>query len=354
MSFFENLKGAITQKSSNLDKPDFYKADTNAKDQLERLKEFYKTAPSNVKSKVEGDINKLEYGIKGEDNVAFELKNSYLPIIVLHDLHIVFDDLSAEIDYLIITKKFTLVIECKNLTGNIEVNNNGDFIRTTKFNGKYKKEGFYSPITQNTRHLEMIKKIRLSRKLNVVIKKIIEKSFHENYKTVVVLANSKTIINMKYAKKEVKEQIIRSDQLIGHINKLLKESKNEPMTEKQMYEHADLFLSLHTPNTTDYMKKYLREDNEKIPIASNKGSEPQKTVTNTEDSPIFKELKEYRYEISKSEGVKPYFIYNNAQIEDLISTMPKTLDDIKKISGFGDIKCQKYGNAILDIIKKYS
>jgi len=36
-------------------------------------------------------------------------------------------------------------------------------------------------------------------------------------------------------------------------------------------------------------------------------------------------------------------------MEELIHASPKTLDDIKRISGFGDIVCQKYGKAILKI-----
>jgi hypothetical protein len=34
--------------------------------------------------------------------------------------------------------------------------------------------------------------------------------------------------------------------------------------------------------------------------------------------------------------------------------MPQTLDDIVKISGFGAVKCEKYGPEILGIVKKYS
>lgn len=230
----------------------------------------------------------------------------------------------------------------------LEVNSNGDFIRTIEYNGKYKKEGIYSPITQNTRHLEMIKKIRTTSKKNILSKVLFEKFFEENYKSVVVLANPKTVINMKYAKKEVKERIIRCDQLIEYIKKLIKESSKAVITEKEMYEFADFFMSFHTPNTVDYTKKYFIGDSEK------KECEPKQIPINLEDTPLYKSLKQYRYEISKAEGVKPYFIYNNAQMEDLISAMPKTLDEIKKISGFGDIKCQKYGNAILEIIKKYS
>ncbi|HZK25068.1 MAG TPA: HRDC domain-containing protein, partial [Oscillospiraceae bacterium] len=68
--------------------------------------------------------------------------------------------------------------------------------------------------------------------------------------------------------------------------------------------------------------------------------------------PLYKDLKQYRFVTSKAEGVKPYFIYNNAQMKDLISAMPKTTDDIKKISGFGDVKVQKYGKEILEIVNK--
>lgn len=347
MSFFDTLKEVITQKPPNLTKPLFYKADSDAENQLEQLKEFYKNAPSNVKPQIEQDIKMLSYGITGEESVAFELNNSYMPMIVLHDLHIEYDGLSAQIDYLIITTKLILILECKNLYGNIEINGNGDFIRITNFNGKFKKEGIYSPITQNTRHLEMIKRIRLTSKNNFLTKTLFEKFFDDNFKSVVVLANPKTVINMKYAKKEVKEKIIRSDQLVEYIKNLVKESKNEPYTEKEMYQRADFFLSFHTPNKVDYTKKYSvdkseEKDIEVVPIAEN-----------LEDSPIYKDLRQYRYNTSKAEGIKPYFIYNNIQMEALISTMPKTLDDLKKISGFGDNKCQKYGNAILEIIKKY-
>jgi DNA-directed RNA polymerase subunit F len=33
--------------------------------------------------------------------------------------------------------------------------------------------------------------------------------------------------------------------------------------------------------------------------------------------------------------------------------MPESLDDIKKIYGFGEVKCEKYGNEILGIVNKY-
>lgn len=366
MAFFDSIKEAITQKPLNLKKPHFYKADSDAKRQLEQLQELHKIAPSSIKPRIEQDIKMLSYGIAGEEQVAFELNNSYLPIIVLHDLHLEIDDLSAQIDYMIITNKFTLIVECKNLIGNIEVNSSGDFIRTLEYNGRSKKEGIYSPITQNTRHLEMIKKIRLSNKSNFVMKTLFEKYFYDNNKSVVVLANPKTIVNMKYAKKEVKEQIIRCDQLIEHIKKLMNNIQDVLYTEKEMYELADFYLSLHTKNAVDYTKRYNLEAAEMVENSETNDSSSidtstlpstaasDATGTSVEDTPLYKDLKQYRYDTSKAEGIKPYYIYNNAQMEELISVMPKTLDEIKKISGFGDAKCQKYGKAILQIIERHA
>jgi hypothetical protein len=86
MAFLETVKELITNKPPNLVKPYFHKIDSDAELQLEQLQAFYQTAPAAIKPRVERDIKMLSYGIVGETNVAFELNNSYLPIIVLKDL----------------------------------------------------------------------------------------------------------------------------------------------------------------------------------------------------------------------------------------------------------------------------
>ena len=72
-----------------------------------------------------------------------------------------------------------------------------------------------------------------------------------------------------------------------------------------------------------------------------------------EETPLYQALKQYRYETSKAEGVKAYYIFNNAQLEALIAVMPRSLDDLRQISGFGEIKCEKYGREILRIVGRY-
>src|SRR5665648_247383 len=140
--------------------PVFLKDSSEAKEHLIELEKLLGKATGEIKLNIEKDIKLLSYGIAGEENIAFELKNSHIPMYVLHDVYIEDEDLSVQIDYLVITQNRIFVIECKNLYGDIEVNSCGDFVRTISFNGKKFKEGIYSPITQNKRHLDLLKKIR--------------------------------------------------------------------------------------------------------------------------------------------------------------------------------------------------
>jgi hypothetical protein len=87
-------------------------------------------------------------------------------------------------------------------------------------------------------------------------KAIFEKYFYDLYRPIVVLANSKTVVNMKYAKKEVKNQVIKADQIIEYIKKINDEPSVESSSDKQMLELAEYFLNLHTENKVDYLEKY--------------------------------------------------------------------------------------------------
>ena len=353
MGVFDSFKELVTQKPVGLKKPHFYKADSDAKKQLERLQQLYTTAPDRVKPQIERDMKLLAYGIAGEESVAFELNNSYLPIIVLHDLRLEHEGLSAQIDYLIITTKFCLIVECKNLFGNLEVNSRGEFIRELAFNGTRKKEGIYSPITQNVRHMEMIKALRLGNKRNPLMRAALEKSFGDFHRSVIVLANPKTVINLKHAPKNVKDQIIRSDQLIEYIKRLIRENKDLASSEKDMYEMAEFFAGVHKENPVDYREKYFIDGGVGQSEAIVDREENAGVEVRIEETPLYQALKQYRYETSKAEGIKAFYVYNNAQLEALIAARPQNLEDLRKVSGFGEVKCEKYGEGILRIFERF-
>lgn len=326
--------------------PIFLKESSNAEAQLEKLRLLEPLLNQEGQTIIRQDIKCLEYGIAGEKKIAFELKNSHIPMYILHDIYIEDGDLSAQIDYLVFTKKMCFVIECKNLYGDIEINSAGDFIRTTEFGGRKKKEGIYSPITQNQRHLELMKRIKVNNRSDIITKFMVDKHFEDFNKSLVVLANPKTVLNAKYAKKEVKEKVIRADQLIKHIKDMYDKSKEPADSEERMLARAQFYLDLHKENIKNYTEKYGQY------LATAK-IDTKFEEASVEETAIFKELKAYRWNRSRAENIKPYFIYNDNQLKDLIMKMPRSKKGLLEVTGFGEVKVDKYGDDILEIIEKY-
>jgi hypothetical protein len=336
-----------------LNKPVFLKEDSDAAQYVSRLKELQPKAVGEIKNRIDKEIKLASIGIAGENNIAFELKNSGMPMYIMHDIHFELDGLSAQIDYIVVTRKVTFIIECKNLIGNIEIDNNGNFIRNYELNGRYIKEGIYSPITQNQRHMEILKQIKREFRSNIISKMLFDKYFYDNYKSIVVLANPKTILNARYAKKEVKDMVIRADQLIRYIKEINEKADQFNLNDKELKDVAERLLSLHTPNKSDYAAKY-----EEI-VSSIKNTDKNKTFEIHEDTDLayknekeelIKELKVFRLQKSREEKIKPYFIFNDKQMMDLISKMPGSVEELVGVSGFGKIKAEKYGDMIIKIL----
>lgn len=432
---------------NKLDKPIFLKEESEAKYYISKLQELHSRAPEGLKGRIEKELKIATLGELGENNIAFEMKNSGIPMYILHDICLETNELSAQIDYIVVTRKVIFIIECKNLIGNIEINSQGNFIRTYSFNSKFIKEGIYSPITQNERHFEVLKRIKKESKSNFISKMLFDKYFNDNYKSIVVLANPKTVLNSRYAKKEIKEKVIKADQLINYIKEVNSKSDLMSLSDKEMKEVADRLLALHKSNKLSFLKKYREltelvdsydnrdnfevKDISEIIINSNeiikeniidsvkddiinnstsnstgwnnksnkKDNKSINTIRNNIDNKnnyvsndininttniyinngisnnsvinssssikniynnansfneekLIKKLKEFRLQMSRAENTKPYIIFNDKQMTNLLEKMPKTKSELKEVSGFGEVKVEKYGDVILKILNK--
>lgn len=317
----------------------FLKETSDAEAYIEKMKSLLAIADEASKKKIEKQIKLAQYGLEGENKVAYELKTSSIDMYVLHDICLELGELSAQIDYIVVTRKHIYVIECKNLYGNIEIDNEGNFVR--QIGKSSPKEGIYSPITQNQRHLRVLKEIRKESKGNFLLKMVFEKNFEENYKSIVVLANPTTYLNAKYAKKEVKQQVIRADQLVAYIKKTDENAGTDSMSEKAMLELANFYLEKHVQGHSDYAKRYEEM------IANNQ----LQMTDNLNEAELIQKLKEFRLEQSREENIKAYYIFNDAQMQDLIAKNPQNKEELQTVAGFGKVKAEKYGDAILAILK---
>ena len=247
------------------------KESNDAKVYLQKLQELTFKPLGEVKEKIEKEITIVNAGIYGENNILFELKNSPMNLIVLHDLYIkTKSGLSAQIDFLVVAPKCNYIIECKNLFGNIEITNSGEFIRTLQFGNRFYKEGIYSPITQNERHMKVLQECR-TEDAGVLTRMVKNATFDNFFKGIVVLANPKTVVNSRFAPKEIKDKVIRADQLLRYIIDTEAQSKELPSTRKQMLECAQKFLDMNVEERPDYLDKYEELVNE-VGVSQTSGS----------------------------------------------------------------------------------
>ncbi|MGG3873983.1 HRDC domain-containing protein [Brevibacillus laterosporus] len=323
MSIFNKLFG----QKRTIQSPTFVKDFSKDNPQLSALNELLnKVADGEKKDYIERDIKSLTYGLAGENNVYFELKNSFLPILCLHDVRVEYEDYVAQLDFVVISNKFICILETKKLSGNISIDQEGNFVRTIKLRyGKEIIEGIYSPVTQNARHIDIIKHV-LSKELKISNIPIL---------SLVVMANPKTIINKYSCPAEIENSIIKYDQIKATLEKYQNDKSNTyDLAEKDMYAISNLLVRLHTPKEMDFVAKYRfsKDDFQK-----------------RDETLLREELKSYRLQTSREENIKAYYIFNNNEMEDMIAKYPRTKEELLTVKGFGQVKVEKYGERILNI-----
>ncbi|MDO8509552.1 MAG: DNA helicase RecQ [bacterium] len=83
----------------------------------------------------------------------------------------------------------------------------------------------------------------------------------------------------------------------------------------------------------------------------------EKTVRSLSDKDyehdLFDALKVVRTELAQKANVPAYLIFSDATLLELATYLPQTLEEVRKISGFGDIKLARYGKIFLEEIVGY-
>lgn len=272
------------------------------------------------------------------------------------------DGTTTEIDLLMINRAGFYVFESKNFSGWIYGEEKSKNWNQSLKGGK--KIQFLSPVIQNNAHIKALQKL-LGETSNVFYSYIV---FSQRCELKRVSVTTPDIFVVKRdmllfdLRKDLSKRpdVLTDDQISAFYEILQKHSLADAKTKEQ-----------HIQNIVDKKNKKVAIPTDSIVVKSvicettqSNGellTEETKTIesiraieqtTPIEDTPIYKALKQYRFETCKAEGVQAYCIFNNAQMADIISKMPGTLEDLKKVSGFGDVKCQKYGDKILEIIRE--
>ena len=316
----------------------FYKENSDLQDKYNALKRLNEEYPKN--EELQSELLIVKKGLDGENEISYQLKKSHIGMYVLRDVKVKYEDLTAQIDYVVITPVFTYYIECKNLIGNITVTDKGDFIREFTLNGKRIKKGMYSPLRQVEAQREVIRKIWESN-TSSFIKFFASKNFEYYRRVLVVAANQDTILNTNKAPKEFKYKILRADSLVRKIEYDLNHRDNDDYlkSKKGMEEIAQSYLDLSSKEEIDYYNYYKEK------------------FCNNVNVPIKDDLKERLIELRKTRcnemTIPAYYVFTNDELDKLIEVRPKTIEELKNANILTPIKIKKHGNLIVEEINKY-
>ena len=65
---------------------------------------------------------------------------------------------------------------------------------------------------------------------------------------------------------------------------------------------------------------------------------------------VFEKLREWRLAEAREQGVPPYVVFSDATLRGLATHMPRSAEGLLEISGIGQAKLERYGEAVLEIL----
>lgn len=372
VGFFRRVAQALTD-TEKLNSPILVKESVESVELIEQYKKSMEnTLDEKEREQLSQKIKLLELGLKGENSVLFELQNSFLPMHILRDVRIQYNDLKSQMDFVVLTRKFLLVMEVKNYFGNILVNEKGEFIRQVYSGNKLFQEGFYSPIRQVERQVEI---------LSAYLK---EKGAIKNtpIKNIVVFTNNKTVLNTKRASEQVKKKILRVDGLVEYLKRELEKPSPVYYLDNSMNELSEFIKESHLKFVNEdsdsvemkLLEETINDTNRENILNSNQivndsnlmdsqTPSPNETTLNLQNtldgfhdsqtSELEKALKQFRLQKAKEQNVKAFYVFTNRTLEELIMKKPTTIEALKKVNGIGEAKINAFGEELIQLIKRY-
>lgn len=179
-----------------------------------------------TKKQIDREIKNIRSGIKGEEEAAYEMSVRFKDNknwFVIHDLRIEVDGLVAQIDHLIINRFLEIyVCESKRFFEGIAINEQMEF--SAFWGGK--PYGIPSPIEQNKKHVAILEKLFKTKAVELPVR--LGLSIKPKYITNVLVSKNSRISRPQKKSNEL-DSIVKNDQFISHIGKLI-QNDNNPLT----------------------------------------------------------------------------------------------------------------------------
>lgn len=201
---------------------------------------------------------------------------------------------------------------------------------------------------------------------------------HRDYKEQDMTAQAKQVVNCvaetkgRYGLNIVLGTLMGADRArlreLGTVNyrtygvlKEYKESQlrsliSQMIEDGYLYQTKDQYSVLKIGDITS-----LRDEATRVMLRVYEEKEPEKRKSSPRSTDVltsagydlFEALRKLRLEIARQESMPPYIIFNDKTLIDMCIKLPKTADDLVKVSGVGARKQEKYGARFLSVIASF-
>lgn len=99
---------------------------------------------------------------------------------------------------------------------------------------------------------------------------------------------------------------------------------------------------------------WLRRDAEVVKQKISKagrGANAKEIYSAVSEDPLWYLLKAKRTELAREQGVPPYVIFHDSTLLEILNRRPSNIDEMSQISGVGQAKLDRYGDAFLQVLE---
>ncbi|WP_158095007.1 nuclease-related domain-containing protein [Gottfriedia luciferensis] len=204
-----------------------------------------------MRSTIESDFMKIKSGYVGEKKVDYYL--NFLPkkeYSIFHNIRLKSEDHFFQIDTLIITSKYILLLEIKNMLGNLMFDRDfHQFIRVLGQN----EENFPNPILQVNRHQKELISFLSRHKLDI-----------PPIYSFIIISNTSSVIKTTLRTSKVLENVFHTEHLPLKIQMLNEIKTNQIVSTNQKRKITKAILKNHTPLISNVLEKYNINKNDII------------------------------------------------------------------------------------------
>ena len=111
--------------------------------------------------------------------------------------------------------------------------------------------------------------------------------------------------------------------------------------------------TLSRPVLRSETEVWLRRDNEVVKRKVSKagrGANVKEAYVAVSEDPLWYLLKDKRTELARDQGVPPYLIFHDSTLLEFLNRRPTNLSQMANISGVGQAKLERYGEAFLQVL----